>query len=150
MLSAKFGWNFLRGSGGEDENIFHEFSLFWHYLPLEKGVALRLNRFYTPPPMNALCQVWWTLFHWYQRRNLFESLNEQRHSNKPARPRHWHYLITAIGFVPVFDPTLSLLCVCSSHWPCLPFPSSWHQLASLCELSSWSSSCLANFVLVLI
>ena len=33
------------------------FSLFPYYLPLEKGVALHLNKFESPLPKNALCIV---------------------------------------------------------------------------------------------
>ena len=34
------------------------FSLFRNYLPLEKGVALCLNKYEIPSPKDALCQVW--------------------------------------------------------------------------------------------
>ena len=33
------------------------FSLFRNYLPLEKGGALDLNKFESPLPKDALCQV---------------------------------------------------------------------------------------------
>ena len=45
MLCAKFNWNWLSGSGEEDFfNFVNVFSLFCHYLPLEKGGALHLNK----------------------------------------------------------------------------------------------------------
>ena len=34
------------------------FSLFPYYFPLEKGVALHLNKFESPLPKDILCQVW--------------------------------------------------------------------------------------------
>ena len=36
----------------------YKFSLFRNYLPLEKRVALHLNKLDFPPPKDALCQVW--------------------------------------------------------------------------------------------
>ena len=45
------------------------FSLFPYYLPLEKGVALHLNKFESPLPKDALCQVWLKLAQWFLRRS---------------------------------------------------------------------------------
>ena len=39
-------------------NFVNVFSLFCNYLPLEKGVALHLNKLEYPSPKDALCQVW--------------------------------------------------------------------------------------------
>ena len=59
MLGAKFGWNWLSGSGEEDfKKNFNIILHFHYYLPLKKGGALHLNKFESPPPKNALCQVW--------------------------------------------------------------------------------------------
>ena len=37
--------------------------------PLEKGVALHLNKLESPPPKDALCQVWLKLVQWFWRRS---------------------------------------------------------------------------------
>ena len=45
MLCAKFGWNWLSGSGEENlKNFVNDFLLFRNYLPLEIGVALHVNK----------------------------------------------------------------------------------------------------------
>ena len=49
-------------------NFFDVFSLFCNYLPLEKGVALHLNKLDSPLPKNTLCQVWLKLVQWFWRR----------------------------------------------------------------------------------
>ena len=41
------------------------FWLFRYYLPLEKGVALHLNKYESPLPKDALCQVWLKLAQWF-------------------------------------------------------------------------------------
>ena len=46
MLCAKFGWNWLSGSGEVDFWISSMY--FRNYLPLEKGVALHLNKTWIP------------------------------------------------------------------------------------------------------
>ena len=70
MLCAKFGWNWLSGSGEEDFLSFvNLFSLFLNYLPLEKGGALHLNKLESPSPKDALCQVWLNLAQWFWRRS---------------------------------------------------------------------------------
>ena len=69
MVCAKFGWNWPSGSGEEDFLIFvNVFSLFRNYLPLEKDRALRLNKFESPSPKDALCQIWLKLAQWFWRR----------------------------------------------------------------------------------
>ena len=47
VLEKKFFFNFI--------NVF---SLFHNYLPLEKGLALHLNKIESPSPMDTLCQIW--------------------------------------------------------------------------------------------
>ena len=70
MLCAKFGWNWPSGSGEEDFLSFvNLFSLFLSYLPLGKGGALHLNKFDSPAPKDALCQVWLKLAQWFWRRS---------------------------------------------------------------------------------
>ena len=44
----------LRNSSGEED--FQILSMYY-YLPLEKGMALLLNKFESPSPMDVLCQV---------------------------------------------------------------------------------------------
>ena len=44
------------------------FLLFLNYLPFEKGVALHLNKLESPPPKDALWQVWLKLAQWFWRR----------------------------------------------------------------------------------
>ena len=41
-------------------------------LPLEKGMALHLNKFESSSPMDALCQDWLKLAQWFSR-NLFSN-----------------------------------------------------------------------------
>ena len=66
---AKFGLNWLSGSGEEDFfNFVNVFSLFRNYLPLEKGGALHLNKLGSSLPKDALCQVWFKLAQWFWRR----------------------------------------------------------------------------------
>ena len=49
-------------------NFINVFSLFCNYLPIEKGGALHLNKFESPLPKDALCQVWLKLAQWFCRR----------------------------------------------------------------------------------
>ena len=46
-------------------NVVNLFSLFCHYLRLEKHAALYLKKLESPLPSNALCQVWWKLAQWF-------------------------------------------------------------------------------------
>ena len=58
ILCAKFGWNWLNGSGEEIFfNFVNVFSLFCNCLPLKKGGALHLHKLESPSPMDALYQV---------------------------------------------------------------------------------------------
>ena len=58
MLCAKFNWNWPSGSGEKRIlNFVNVFLLFRNYLPFEKGGALHLNKFESPSPKDALCQV---------------------------------------------------------------------------------------------
>ena len=49
-------------------NFITEFSLFRNYLPLEKGVALHLNKLESSLPKGALCHVWLKLALWFWRK----------------------------------------------------------------------------------
>ena len=65
MVWAKFGWNWINGSGEEDFlNDVNVFSLFRNYFPLEKGGVLLLNKLESPLSKDALCQVWLKLAQW--------------------------------------------------------------------------------------
>ena len=95
MLCAKFGWNWLSGSGEEDfliSSMYHRyfviifpwkragcwrkrtfnflnvFLLFRNYLPLEKGSFLHLNKLESPSPKDALWHVLLKLAQWFWRR----------------------------------------------------------------------------------
>ena len=46
-------------------NFIYVFLQFGNYLPLEKGGALHLNKFESPVPKDALCQVWLKLAQWF-------------------------------------------------------------------------------------
>ena len=72
MLCAMFGLNWPSGSGEKDFlNVFNIILLFCYYLPLENVVAFHLNKLESPPPKNALCQVWLKLAQWFWRRRIF-------------------------------------------------------------------------------
>ena len=45
-------------------------SLFPYYLPLEKGMALHLNKTEFPSPKDALCHVWLKLAHLKKKINF--------------------------------------------------------------------------------
>ena len=90
MLYAKFGSN-LPSCSGEDFllfwieiyffaifsawrrawpcNIFKIILHFRYYLSLVKAMALHLNKLESPPPKDALCQVWLKLAQWFLRRS---------------------------------------------------------------------------------
>ena len=42
-------------------DVVNVFSLFHNYLPLDKGLALYLNKLESLSPKDALCQVWMKL-----------------------------------------------------------------------------------------
>ena len=56
-------------------NIFNIILHFRYYLPLEKGAALHLNKFESPLPKDALCQVWFKFAKQFWRRflNIFNT-----------------------------------------------------------------------------
>ena len=57
-----------------EKKIFKYFNIILHfcyYLPLEKGVALHLNKLESPPPKDAFCQDWLKLAQWFWRRGIF-------------------------------------------------------------------------------
>ena len=69
MICAKFGWNWLSGFlRRRFLNFVNVFSQFRNYLLLGKGGALHFNKFETPSPNDALCQVWLKLAQWFWRR----------------------------------------------------------------------------------
>ena len=78
MLCAKFGWNWLSGSGEEDffKKFFKVFSLVRNYLPLEKRGARHMNKLESPSPKDALCQVWLKLAQWFWRGRFLNFVNE--------------------------------------------------------------------------
>ena len=47
-----------RRTDGRQANFVNVFSLFCNYLPLDKGMALHLNKLESPLLKNTLCQVW--------------------------------------------------------------------------------------------
>ena len=51
-------------------NCLNIILVFLYYLPWEKGVALHLNKLESPPPKDALCQVWLKLAQCFWRRFL--------------------------------------------------------------------------------
>ena len=46
-----------------------------HYLLLDNCVIPFLNKFETPSPKGALCQVWLKLAEWFWRRGFLNSVN---------------------------------------------------------------------------
>ena len=56
-------------------NIFKIVLLFRYYLPLEKGVTFRLNKFESPPLKDALCLVWLKLARWFWMRRFLNIFN---------------------------------------------------------------------------
>ena len=75
MLCAKIGWNWLSGSEKEFFNFVNAFSLFYNYLPLEKGGALHLNKIESPSLKDALWQVWLKLAQWFWRGTFLHFVN---------------------------------------------------------------------------
>ena len=58
--------------------IFNFVNLFFaisNYLPLEKGMALHLNKFQYPSPKDGLCQVLLKLAQWFWRRRFLNFVN---------------------------------------------------------------------------
>ena len=54
---------------------FHIILHFCYHLPLEKGAALHLNKFESPPPKDALCHVWLKLAQWFWGRRFLNIFN---------------------------------------------------------------------------
>ena len=72
-IYAKFGW---KGPMVLQKKIFWFrpcILLFRNYLPLEKDVALRLNKLESHSPKDGLCQVWLKLAIWSWRRRFWIS-----------------------------------------------------------------------------
>ena len=72
---------------------FLKFCQFPNYLPLQKGVALHLNKLEFPSPIDALCQVWLKLaqLFWREDKNM-ESLWQwrQRPTTDKFRSEKFH------------------------------------------------------------
>jgi hypothetical protein len=66
IICTKFDWIWPAGSEKED---FLKFSVYFYYLPLEKGYPLLLNKLESPSPKDDLCQVWLKLVQWFWRRS---------------------------------------------------------------------------------
>ena len=56
-------------------NFVNVFSLSRNDHPLEKGWTLHLNKFESPSPKDALCQVWLKLAQWFWGRRFFNFVN---------------------------------------------------------------------------
>ena len=69
---------------------FSVFLLFRYYLPLEKGVALHLNKLESPCPKDDLCQVWLKLAQWFWRSQKCESLQTDRKTDGQRAIRKAH------------------------------------------------------------
>ena len=59
-------------------NISNRISHFCHYLPLEKGEALHLNKLESPPYKDVLFQVWLKLAQWFWRKWKCEKFTDRR------------------------------------------------------------------------
>ena len=66
MPCARFGWNWPSSFG--EVKIRQYIFVISLLFPLENGVALHLNKFESPSPKDALCQVWLKLAKWFCRR----------------------------------------------------------------------------------
>ena len=77
MLCAKIGWNWLSGSGEEIFLLISSmyFRYFCNNLPLEMGWVLNLNKLESPPPKDALWQVWLKMAEWFWRRRFLNFVN---------------------------------------------------------------------------
>ena len=61
-----------------EKKIFKIFNIILHfryYLPLEKGVAIHLNKLKSPSSKDALCQVWLKLVQWFWIRRFLNIFN---------------------------------------------------------------------------
>ena len=76
MPCAKLLWNWPSGSWEED---FHIWLMYFHYYiiisPWKRGGGLHLNKFESPSPKDALCQVWLKLAQWFLRRRFLNFVN---------------------------------------------------------------------------
>ena len=72
--STKFGWNWSNGTAWRKGflNFINVFLLFHDNLPLEKKVALHLNKLEFHSPRNAICQVCLKLFSCALRVKIFK------------------------------------------------------------------------------
>ena len=72
---CKFGWNWPSSFKERILNIFNIILLLRFYLPFESGLALYLNKLESPPPKDALCQVWLKLAQKFWRRRYLDIFN---------------------------------------------------------------------------
>ena len=72
LVWLKLAWWFWRK---RFLNFVNAFLLFCYHLPLEKGVALHLNKFNSPSPKDASCLVWLKLALWFWRRRFLNFAN---------------------------------------------------------------------------
>ena len=89
------------GEGGSGEEDFFDyvnaFLLFRNYLPLEKGRAFHLNKLESPPPKDALCQVWLKLTQWFWRRRWkYEKFTDRRTDRRTDRQTVTHSFIHVV------------------------------------------------------
>ena len=74
MLCAKFCWNRPTGYGEKRFlNLGKLILLFRNYLPLEKVVALYVNKLESPE--DALWKAWLKLAHWFLRKRFLNCVN---------------------------------------------------------------------------
>ena len=78
-LCAKFDSEWPSGSW--EEGFFfiflNVFSLFGYYLPLEKRMALHLNKLQFPTPKYDLCPFWLKLVQWFWRSGKIEKFTDR-------------------------------------------------------------------------
>ena len=98
MNYAKFGWNWLRGSGEDFWKFVNVNSIFPYYLPLEKGGALLLNKLEFPSPKDYLCQVWLKLTQWFWRGRFLKFVNafSQFYNYLPLE-KNWPFVWTILN-----------------------------------------------------
>ena len=75
MLCAKFGWNWLSGSGEEDFLMSSIYFCYFVIISPWKRVGPFIWTNLNPSPKNALFQVWLKLAQWFWRRRIFNVVN---------------------------------------------------------------------------
>ena len=79
MLYAKFGWNWLSGSGEEDFKILSMYFSYFVIISPWKRVGPFIEQTWIPfpSPKDALCQVWLKLAQWSGDDENLKSLRQQ-------------------------------------------------------------------------